>query len=369
MCDEVNLSPNQKCVQFKRKRIHMDTAACMDLAQTSESVVTLSDPLALPVNKDVNRGLYPIIRNKRRRMANSIEMENVMDKETSNFDNVPRLNCFQSSQGFVSASKMYDIHSQTTPLIPDNSKTFFQNSQSLKKGKQIKQIANQKSLDSFFPSSTSSASSSVSCKERTVAHNSSPSTSSLMYSPIKKLSPGDNKTCIYISDDNSSSPCSSYSSSQGNSQKVKISDNSVVKHLFDAAKNFNPKVKPKRKNVEATGSSVFKSKERNTKYDGVKYFDSDSFDLNTAFDSDMDDATLSGNVDSNTGKDTVKSGKDKYGLLGSGSYPKKEKVNYFERLPPEVLENIFCQLPLLDLCLNSNRVCSQWNSIIADEKV
>jgi hypothetical protein len=60
---------------------------------------------------------------------------------------------------------------------------------------------------------------------------------------------------------------------------------------------------------------------------------------------------------------------DRYGLLGSGSEPCDPTINYFERLPVEVLETIFCQLPMLDLCLNSNRVCLAWSEVISSPKV
>ena len=60
---------------------------------------------------------------------------------------------------------------------------------------------------------------------------------------------------------------------------------------------------------------------------------------------------------------------DKYGLLGSGTVAIDDEIDYFSLLPLEVIENIFCRLPLMDLCLNLTRVCSDWNSIISEEKV
>ena len=59
---------------------------------------------------------------------------------------------------------------------------------------------------------------------------------------------------------------------------------------------------------------------------------------------------------------------DKYGLVGSSSCVHKEKINFFDRLPDEVLQHIFCHLPLLDVLLNSNRVCTRWNNIISNPK-
>ena len=41
----------------------------------------------------------------------------------------------------------------------------------------------------------------------------------------------------------------------------------------------------------------------------------------------------------------------------------------FAKLPVEVMENIFCRMPMLDLCLGVNLVCKQWNEIIKRNKV
>jgi hypothetical protein len=60
-------------------------------------------------------------------------------------------------------------------------------------------------------------------------------------------------------------------------------------------------------------------------------------------------------------------------LLGTNSSFKttveKPLINYFDNLPDELLEIIFAQLPMLDLCLNSNRICCRWNQIISSERV
>ena len=41
----------------------------------------------------------------------------------------------------------------------------------------------------------------------------------------------------------------------------------------------------------------------------------------------------------------------------------------FAQLPVEILENIFCQLPIVDLMLNCALVCHQWHDIISRESV
>lgn len=70
--------------------------------------------------------------------------------------------------------------------------------------------------------------------------------------------------------------------------------------------------------------------------------------------------------------DNVKEKVYMFGLLGTDSdedaYDDQDKVNLFCRLPDEVVENIFCQLPMMDLLLNCALVCHHWKSIISSEK-
>ncbi|XP_078595947.1 F-box DNA helicase 1-like [Branchiostoma floridae x Branchiostoma japonicum] len=66
---------------------------------------------------------------------------------------------------------------------------------------------------------------------------------------------------------------------------------------------------------------------------------------------------------------------NKFGLFGvssgchgndedSSDSVSEELPNPFEMLPEELLENIFCQMPMLDLCLHLSLVCHQWRDII-----
>ena len=65
-----------------------------------------------------------------------------------------------------------------------------------------------------------------------------------------------------------------------------------------------------------------------------------------------------------------------YGLVGddvSESEDDSEDLSHcgteFSQLPVEIMENIFCQLPIIDLMLNCVLVCQQWNSIISRDSV
>ena len=42
--------------------------------------------------------------------------------------------------------------------------------------------------------------------------------------------------------------------------------------------------------------------------------------------------------------------------------------SYFTEMPDEMLENIFCQLPLVDLLLSLSLVCTRWHRIISNKK-
>ena len=65
-----------------------------------------------------------------------------------------------------------------------------------------------------------------------------------------------------------------------------------------------------------------------------------------------------------------------YGLVGGDiteSDDESEDFSYcgteFSQLPVEIMENIFCQLPIVDLMLNCVLVCRQWNNVISRDSV
>jgi len=55
--------------------------------------------------------------------------------------------------------------------------------------------------------------------------------------------------------------------------------------------------------------------------------------------------------------------------LDSDTDFEEDTIDYFSRLPPEVVSNILCRLPFTDLCLNVNRVCLSWKNIIESDNV
>ena len=335
----------------KRRKIHMSEADCFSYTSSEDGGVALSHPKDLTRNSsvDVNSKLQPVHRKRKKQQC---EFNSVDGSFGHN-----RLGDIPNSQGFVSAKNMYNIAGKSvTGSLSKRTKNSPGKPVLSKKGI----LANQSSILSFISSSSSTLSSSTDESNSTCtkfkdlnADNElvSKPKRTVMYSPIKRL--GETGT-IYISD---TSPSSSPISSQGSSNSVSImKDNAVVKQLFEAQKHMDgiPRTKPS-KSKSATRSKFITRKSENTKSEPtvLNSLETDSFDLSGAFNSDLEEAE-----------------RDKYGLLGSGNYPcGKCGENYFEQLPPEVLENIFCQLPMLDLCLNSNRVCLSWNNIIANEKV
>ncbi|XP_076469328.1 F-box DNA helicase 1-like isoform X1 [Babylonia areolata] len=54
-----------------------------------------------------------------------------------------------------------------------------------------------------------------------------------------------------------------------------------------------------------------------------------------------------------------------FGLL-SDSVVDTVEENWFHRMPVEIVENIFCNLPMVELCHNVSRVCVNWNNIVSN---
>ena len=373
MCAET--SGSRKHVT-RKKKMHMNEAECFSYIKSEEGASALSEPkdLTKSTTRDPNYRLMPVDRSRKRKRKNSYNKADIPD-ETDNAKTHSCMPDILGSQGFRSASDMYNIAKKTGSIQQAQPSTFTYKGGSGVKPKLNKNslLANQTSIMSFMKAGPSKEGAEGSQKSVASSHKKMDSKETeskpkrtVMYSPIKKIDGP-----VYISDSPSSSPLSSSQGSSMSSQSVDLRDNAVVKQLFDAQKHLDslPKnKKPSQLNL-ATKSKYLDRKHSLSKCESVASvsdFENDSFDMNLAFGSDMDD-TL---VNAGQKKKDVKG--DKYGLLGSGAYPSepdKTGVNYFELLPPEVLENIFCQLPMLDLCLNSNRVCLAWNDIIASEKV
>ncbi|KAK7503582.1 hypothetical protein BaRGS_00005121 [Batillaria attramentaria] len=224
---------------------------------------------------------------------------------------------------------------------------------------------------------------------------------SKMYSPLKQVS--DHVYVISDEDSPRSSPekNSSRSSLSSSRSSTSISNasasSSFVKRLFDGQKAAEEQSKSmkqrgrsdaKTRNSKSAASKNFRKPEsgvwngdirgQKRKRDFLFGTERSGAALSTSSlrlddinfnDSDEDIQSGSGpSVSSSTPvlKREVEVGRT-FGLLGE-SKVKVLAVNYFEQLPVDVIENIFCRLPMLDLCLNMNLVCTAWNDIISNEK-
>ena len=62
------------------------------------------------------------------------------------------------------------------------------------------------------------------------------------------------------------------------------------------------------------------------------------------------------------------SDEDELGLCFDEEMENYQLKSYFDELPDEILENVFCHLPLVDLLMNLSLVCKRWYGIISSEK-
>ncbi|XP_019645849.1 PREDICTED: F-box DNA helicase 1-like [Branchiostoma belcheri] len=95
-------------------------------------------------------------------------------------------------------------------------------------------------------------------------------------------------------------------------------------------------------------------------------------------DSELDTLLANYNMDQCTSQQrTSTDNSNKFGLFGvssschgnddDSSDGEDSRPNPFEMLPDELLENIFCQMPMLDLCLHLSLVCQRWRELIQRE--
>lgn len=194
-----------------------------------------------------------------------------------------------------------------------------------------------------------------------------------MYSPIKKVS---NSNSVYVISDESSPDCSQKAvisrTHTSDSDKVR----SVSKTLFPetqstssadqidlSIKRFKPKnTTLKRMRYKKTRAEPYSCTRRTVRslssnpglFGNVNFDEADLSDF-----ADMPACIPPVREEVNVGKT--------FGLLNDSKVT-VVRENYFDRLPPDVVENIFCRLPMMDLYLNISLVCQGWNDVISDEK-
>ncbi|XP_074646265.1 F-box DNA helicase 1-like isoform X2 [Tubulanus polymorphus] len=292
---------------MKRRRIHMDSNACVDHARTASGSQALTDPARVETSsKDPNRGLYP-----RSKPGDYCGPSAPAAGPGVNF-------------GFQSASSLTRIALPVDDHVGNVSNTF-----------------------------------SIGWKKNSVA-------------PV----PQKNSLRSYLSDVPSTSP------SVRNPPPPEKAESTPPKNVFEMmianqksqnADKKTTKRKKRRKTIDkktTANNRLSVGGGWRTSFSLAALNAETSRGLNGLPPTHVVDLTTI-NDDSDT--DAMILSQAQFGLFGDSADVQTAKrqtidVNYFESLPREVLELIFCQLPMLDLCLNSNRVCLQWNDILSDEK-
>lgn len=340
----------------KRRKIHLDRVDCFTLAKSSEGSSSLTNPLFCSGSKSRKRyNLFPIYKTRKNAMndrgktfalgapgfqsASDFHRQETCpelpsaEAEDSPIKSIPKI-CADSYKGQKSIASYFNFNC-------NNEK---QDGKKIRLDTDSRPSSNISTEASsvIYISDTDSTSRSPKATHSSDPSNSQTGTPSKMYSPIKLLR---KSSTIYVSDSDSST-----SKVNGEQTMQKLQQNDVVKALFEGqrnlAKNSNTK---KRKRDGGMKTCPILSKVPRTK---VALFTKELGEMNSS-----DDDVLW------TAEETPDS---KFGLLG---HQPQEKINYFDKIPDELLQKIFCQLPILDLCLNCNRVCIRWNEVISQEKV
>ncbi|XP_064633360.1 F-box DNA helicase 1-like [Lineus longissimus] len=303
----------------KKRKVQMDTQQCMDHMHSQSGAQVLVNPAAVTFSsKDPNRGFYP-----RRNLSKSF------------------------GSGFVPASSLNQVKLVEPLSQPDQSKQQLDFPASYTsygtKKKAVPDTTNNSILNYFSKSDKKPIGSSG---DKGYSHQSETGcqgdASAAFQTKAESPAGGDNAFTTLLA---------------GAGRKTQGS-NSTKRSSRGKAKKPAGSLSSSQK----TSASVFSWKQ-------------------SSFGTDTIDLTEDGSSDDSL--DAALSESNAYGLVGdemknykSPTNAKRETrvlsraedMDYFSILPVHVIENIFSQLPMLDLCLNSNRVCLMWNDIISDEK-
>ncbi|XP_070559585.1 F-box DNA helicase 1-like [Ptychodera flava] len=369
----------------KRKKLEMSSSECLRRSSTAEGTAPLTSPLSVQkTSRDVNRGLYP--RNSRKNHSSNptltkLKPRNRQSKLTavtsSQFKHSGSTFATQSSQNGSETALSKTLPGQRTPtkeMVTSNAT-----------------IQCKKSWSRSQPRPSSSPSSSSFQFQRSVSMPSmqassdcgrvvSPNTLPNQSTPTK-LQASPKATLLSPKSWSKSRPSASVSDqSPGSSHKGPVRS---IQAEFDRVASSSPSLEKQTNQMsKAANSSTcdndIANAERTTNQATNSQLgqtsDKDGSDPNLlAFENDAEmeelmatQIMMENEFDDESEQDAMP---NTFGLLGEEmQIEEEEEKNYFEDLPPEVIENIFSQLPMIDLCLNVNRVCRQWNDIISDCK-
>ena len=356
----------------KRRRIHLGLSECLEHQQSAEGALPLTNPAAVAKSsKDPHRGLYP---------RGSVQG--------------PALPHSSQSLGFVSARTLHQGPMAGLPASQSSASPVKSETSPRKRspGKRKTPLSNQNnSMFDYFkksnkPSAAGSADALSPCggPEPGCSQSSQESMSqccSQCCSQDSSISQCSTQCCSQCTCDSntklgSGGDLPGLRSKPGkapplpslagfSSQIISIdsgSDCSSSSDIFDSI------MKSKGTKTKSTKSTRKKTNTKNAKKN-MKKVPTFNRDNPFLYDNGPVSPTTSASISRALSQSDVK---DKYGLLGTGTEPPEEEEEWIadlSHLPEEVLELILCQLPLLDLVLNVNRVCTRWNNIISHENV
>lgn len=366
-------------VPYRWKKIHLDANDCLELSKTAEGSKALRDPTQFSTSRKLYPSLLSLVPKSSKKMRKNVPITSIPHSkfgnaisdfisareylnptfrlaEQSHSDSIEPFPTGGASSAFASSTLASSSNAAMKMAATANSTRF-------SKGSKIK--TNQKNcLDNYFkPKCSSSLSSeysqSVACslpsvtttrsidEDCSVKFTSTPigtPTKSVMYSPIYKIQGSDSMYCSQSSSSQNSEP-----SCRANLGKE--FDNFADPDFEPAT--FKPATRRKsRKSLDSSrGSKRQKTREISSGLvDGYEKMNvtANKFGLFGFSESDL----LNINSDTDFDDDS-----------------EIEKVDNFSRLPSEIVANILCRLPFLDLSLNVNRVCLAWRYIINSSTV
>ena len=303
----------------RSKRVHMDPQACMDFMASDDGAAALVDPTSIKKSsKDPHRGLYPRAR---------------PSKPRQNID-----------MGFVSASEMIASKSIHTP------------------GRPHPHVVHDLQKPPLASASGSLADSQAPPKVNTLSNYFKKAETAIRVKSPEKLDrslpklPVDPEHIIDLTGEPSDSD-KNVDHSKANEASQELDD-------FDIESFFPNRQKTKNSWKQILGTCNPKTLKSSSIRKQSKQSSSQLNKPKNPWLYETSTPTKSKSSSQHSSRT-----QDKYGLLGSGSYPKEEHPDYFSMLPLEVIENIFCQLPIMDLCLNCTLVCQYWSDIIGNDRV
>jgi len=398
---------NRYC-EGQRKLVHMDVVKCAEMSNTADGTKSLREPMST-CQKDskTSSGLLPRLPHKPIKsssesfqtpvssvsgvhcddvdvgQANTDECRqdrlNDADVSDSHHDNVNESARPKCSVEFVSARKymnptstLFDDHvaqSSSTAASPSTHANVTVNKSSRRQNSKHVVTTQTNSLDRYFKpvdgskTNTASATQSSTTAEQVGAFT-TPEKSprkSVLLSPISKL-PGSDT--IYYSLSQSST--STLTSSQDSSSPDNVSK-SCKSRLFSASRVDDDDDL----DFEAPFDYIWKTNPR-TKRKSAKESCHSSKKKSTCT------ATTACTLQQCNGVSPDVSA-ESFGLFGFSNNTlialdndtdfEEDTVDHFSQLPPEVVSNILCRIPFIDLCLSVNRVCLSWKNIIDSDDV